>query len=51
MKRTENARADILSKKLGYEEKQKQSYPEQITTGFYDTRRTRSFHRLDQNSI
>jgi hypothetical protein len=51
MKGIENARADILSKKLGYKEKQKQPYPKQVITGFYNTCQTRSFYRLDQNSI
>jgi hypothetical protein len=39
MKETENIRVDVLSKKLGYKEKQKQPYLKQITTSFYDMRR------------
>jgi hypothetical protein len=48
MKGTENARADALSRKPGYKEKQKRfvyfserrkrPHPEQATTSLYDTR-------------
>jgi hypothetical protein len=36
----ENARVDILSKKLGYEKKQKQPYPKQTIVSLYNTCRS-----------
>jgi hypothetical protein len=62
MKRTENTRVNTLSKKLGYEKKQKTENisifrknkkicPKQTIASFYDTYRKRSFYRQNKNGI